>query len=296
MRVSLFVLLVGIIASGCSDRATEQPAGELGGACFPNNTCNAGLSCFSGICVQTTDAALTDGATHDGVGPAQDSVGPDLNSSAPFSFFVTSLEAMRKLSGSQDGFGGALGGLTGADTICQQTAATVGGGAKTWRAFLSVTKGSDGKPVNAIDRIGSGPWYDRNGRLMAKDLAGLQQTRPLADAQIANDLPNELGQPQKQFGDNHDVLTGSNKLGQLNSTNPASTCQDWTSAVGPGSEKKVMAGHSWPSSKSPGWIQAHTVPGCAAGVNLIQNGSGQGTIHVGGAGGYGAIYCFALTP
>ena len=71
---------------------------------------------------------------------------------------------------------------------------------------------------------------------------------------------------------------------------------DWTSAVGPGSEKRTIAGHSWPSSKSPGWIQAHTVPGCAAGVELRQTGSGRGTDHVGGAGGYGGIYCFALTP
>jgi hypothetical protein len=288
MRISTIVLLVGILTSGCSDRATEQPAGEEGGACFPNDSCNAGLACFSGLCVRPADAALTDGA-------AQDGFGTDLGG-GHFSFFVTSIEAMRKLSGSQDGFGGDLGGLSGADQICQQTAATVGGGAKTWRAFLSVTKGPDGKPVNAIDRIGQGPWYDRNGRLVATNLAGLQQERPQANAQIANDLPNELGQPQKQFGDNHDVLTGSNKLGQLNSTDPASTCQDWTSAVGPGSEKKVMAGHSWPSSKSPGWIQGHPVPGCAAGVQLAQVGSGQGTDIVGGAGGYGAIYCFALTP
>ena len=288
MRVSFVALLVGCLAAGCSDRATEQPVGDEGGACFPNNSCNAGLACFSGLCVRPADAAPTDGS-------AQDGVGADLGG-GHFSFFVTSLEAMRKLSGSQDGFGGDLGGLSGADSICQQTAATVGGGAKTWRAFLSVTKGPDGKAVNAIDRIGSGPWYDRNGRLVAKDLAGLQQERPQADAQIADDLPNEQGQPQRQFGDNHDVLTGSNNMGQLNSTDPASTCQDWTSAVGPGSEQKVMAGHSWPSPKSPGWIRAHTVPGCEAGVNLVQNGSGQGTVHVGGAGGYGAIYCFALTP
>ena len=90
------------------------------------------------------------------------------------------------------------------------------------------------------------------------------------------------------------MLTGTNAQGKLNSTDPVSTCQDWTSAVGPGSQKKVYAGHSWPSSKSPGWIQAHTVPGCAAGVQLKQTGSGQGTDHVGGAGGYGGIYCFAL--
>ena len=92
------------------------------------------------------------------------------------------------------------------------------------------------------------------------------------------------------------MLTGSNSKGELDSTDPVSTCYDWTSAVGPGSEKKVRAGHSWPSSKSPGWIRAHSVPGCAAGVQLKQVGSGKGTDYVGGAGGYGAIYCFALTP
>ncbi len=149
---------------------------------------------------------------------------------------------------------------------------------------------------------------------------------------------------------------------------PAATCQDWTSAVGPGSEKKVMGGHSWPredkggggpggggvkvpppvlnacNGKSAGddckvekgknkfegtcqpveegsdqlgcletgktefgpggggggdpthWITAHTVPGCAPGVQLEQEGGGQGTDFVGGGGGYGGIYCFALTP
>ena len=36
-----------------------------------------------------------------------------------------------------------------------------GAGQKPWRAFLSATAGEDGKQVNAIDRIGDGPWYDR---------------------------------------------------------------------------------------------------------------------------------------
>ena len=70
----------------------------------------------------------------------------------PFSFFVTSLEAMQLLSGSVDGFGGDLGGLAGADEICQTIAATVDGGHKTWRAFLSATSGPDGLPVHASER------------------------------------------------------------------------------------------------------------------------------------------------
>ena len=241
----------------------------------------------------TTGAPAADGGHVDGSQlDGADVTGQD----DKFSFFVTSIETMQKLSDSQLGFGGNLGGLAGADDICQKTAATVDGGHKTWRAFLSVTKGADGAPVHAIDRIGAGPWYDRNGRLVANNAADLLKARPAGDPQNTEDLPNEMGQGQKQFGDNHDVLTGSDAKGQLNSTDPAATCQDWTSAVGPGSEKKVMAGHSWPSTKSPGWLQAHPVPGCAAGVQLKQTGNGSGTNHVGGAGGYGGIYCFALTP
>src|SRR5262245_3999179 len=65
------------------------------------------------------------------------------------SFFVTS-------AGS--GNGANLGGLAGADKICQTLAAGAGAGSRTWHAYLS-TKGANGQPaVNAKDRIGSGPW------------------------------------------------------------------------------------------------------------------------------------------
>jgi hypothetical protein len=221
----------------------------------------------------------------DGGGPQADGGGD-----APFSFFVTSLEAMRQLSGSQDGFGGDLGGLTGADSICQQIAAGEGFGSKTWRAFISTSA------EDAIDRIGDGPWYDRNGRLVANDPAGLLGERPAGDAQVAADLPNERGEGQQMFGDNHDVMTASNAEGRFDGDDPSASCQDWTSAIGPGSEQRVRAGHSWPSQQSGvGWIEAHFLRGCAPGVNLEQNGGGVGDC-VGCSGGYGAIYCFALTP
>lgn len=62
-----------------------------------------------------------------------------------------------------------------------------------------------------------------------------------------------------------------------------------------------MAGHSWPrgtqtTNDAAHWMSAHAVPGCGAGVNLQDTGGGNGTTTVGGAGGYGGIYCFALTP
>jgi len=210
-----------------------------------------------------------------------------------FSFFVTSLAAMQDLSGSEDGFGGDLGGLSGADEICQQAADRVGAGNKTWRAFLSVVEGPEGGPVNAIDRIGEGPWYDRNERLVASDRAGLQEERPDGDPQAAVDLPDEDGIALSTFGDTHDVMTGSTEIGELESTDPASTCFDWTSAVGAGTERLAYCGHSWPAGSGASWIHAHPMHGCAPGVNLVQDGPGEGDC-VGCGGGWGGIYCFAL--
>lgn len=230
-----------------------------------------------------------------------------------FSFFVTSLEVMRDLSGSQDGFGGDFGGLAGADNICQQAATRVGYGNKTWRAFLSATDDGRGNQVNAIDRIGSGPWYDRNGRLIAQNIDGLinrgdsrGEGRPDGDPIAVDDLCNEFGEGLMAMGDTHDVLTGSNAQGQLYSTDITSTCNDWTSTtVTPGGSStgggrgggrgSLAVGHSWPAQSGYNWIQVHTESSCAAGVNLVQTGGGDGT-SVGSGGGWGAIYCFALTP
>src|SRR5690242_7713110 len=73
---------------------------------------------------------------------------------AEMSFFVTS-------AGS--GKGADLGGLTGADQICQRLAQSVGAGGRTWHAYLSAQV-ADGQPaVNARDRIGKGPWKNSKG-------------------------------------------------------------------------------------------------------------------------------------
>ena len=112
-----------------------------------------------------------------GTGGAPGTGGSTVTGLAKFSFFVTSIEAMRKLSGNQNGFGGDLrygqaDGLAGADKICTEIAESsmAGSSAKVWRAFLSTTTG-----VNAVDRVGSGPWYDRLGRLVADSKANLIQ-------------------------------------------------------------------------------------------------------------------------
>jgi hypothetical protein len=248
-----------------------------------------------------------------------------------FSFFITSLAALRELSGNTNGFGGDLrfgqpDGLSGADEICRQIAQrSMPGNTKTWHAFLSVTRGPDGNPVHAIDRIGEGPWYDRLGRLIALNLADLAQPRPRgADPAIINDLPNEDGVPNHNPDgtgnvDNHDMLTGTNASGRLFSTDWSSTCHDWTSIVG--TDGTPHCGHPWPTGAGGGgiggrdggiiipppgrdggggfppgfdaggfgdlanWMSALDEAGCAPGVSIVEMGPPNPANRTVGSGG-----------
>ncbi|HEX2956749.1 MAG TPA: carboxypeptidase-like regulatory domain-containing protein [Chitinispirillaceae bacterium] len=239
-----------------------------------------------------------------------------------FSFFVTSLKAIQELSKSENGFGGDLrfgktgqgAGLLGADSICSCIAerSMPGSRVKQWRAFLSVTKGPNGTAVNAIDRVGTGPWYDRLGRTVALTKSDLANTRPKnCDEDIVNDLPNEDGvpnhrpDPTKEKVDNHMTMTGSDDKGMLYSADASSTCQDWTSKEGKGGNPR--SGLSWPrggfmfkSSFSMGgstWISDWDLSGCAAGICLVEKGGPlPNEDFVGSGGGYGGFYCFALNP
>jgi hypothetical protein len=244
-----------------------------------------------------------------------------------FSFFVTSLAALQDLSDNEEGFGGDLrfgetgpgAGLRGADKLCATIAdrSMPNASAKGWRAFLSATAGEDGEQVNAVDRIGEGPWYDRLGRLFAPDKASLFHFRPTGDAAIINDFPNEDGVPNHDPDgtgevDNHDTLTGSNAMGQL--YNRTATCLDWTSAVGNAASGKPRVGHSWPRMRDGGgrpggmmgggdgdgyghWMSSLDEAGCAPGVRLVEMGGPIASDpSVGSGGGYGGFYCFALKP
>ncbi len=258
-----------------------------------------------------------------GCGPAATT--PDGGTTDTFSFFVTSLSALQALSGNQSGFGGDLrygetgagAGLRGADKICAAIAerSLPGAGQKPWRAFLSAVSGENGQQVNAIDRIGEGPWYDRLGRVLAPTLADLAHERPTnGSSVIVNDFPNEDGVPNHQPDpsqaavDNHDTLTGSDTSGRLYSA--TATCKDWTANTGSTAEGLPRVGHSWPRSggSRPGgggggggsmnhWMSSLDESGCAPGVNLVENGPPVPSAHtVGSGGGYGGFYCFSLVP
>ena len=68
---------------------------------------------------------------------------------------------------------GNLGGLEGADKICQDLAAAAGAGNKTWHAYLSQEARGGVGTVNARGRIGTGPWYNAKGQLVASNVGDL---------------------------------------------------------------------------------------------------------------------------
>jgi len=80
------------------------------------------------------------------------------------SFFITS---------ENPGTGANLGGLEGADAHCQALANSVGVGDEMWRAYLSTAATETEAAVNARDRIGSGPWHNFNGELLANNVEEL---------------------------------------------------------------------------------------------------------------------------
>ncbi len=193
-------------------------------------------------------------------------VSPAAAQASEMTFFLTSV-------GSGDGAN--LGGLAGADARCQSLAAAVGAGGKTWRAYLSTT-GSGG--VNARDRIGSGPWQNINGDVVARDVDQLHGENNLTKETVLN----ENGGMTNGRGDEpnyHDILTGSQLGGTAMSGSDDSTCSNWTSN-GTGS---ALVGHfdrEGGGANPTSWNSAHGSRGC-------------GQTDLQGTGGNGYFYCFA---
>lgn len=112
-------------------------------------------------------------------------------------FFVTSDTAAS----------GNLGGLVGADQRCQTLAAAVGRGGVTWHAYLS----TENPAVNAVDRIGNGPYYNSKAAMVATNKTALHARG--GDAELFLD---ENGiRINGQWKDSptpiqHDIMTGSN--------------------------------------------------------------------------------------
>ena len=189
--------------------------------------------------------------------------------SGQMNFFLTS-------AGSGDGAN--LGGLQGADQICQDRAYAVGVGDLIWRAYLSTT-GESGE--NARDRIGDGPWYNYAGTMVAQDIDDLHSENNLLGKE--NSL-TERGDQVNGRGDSpnmHDIITGSTMDGMASDADGDTTCENWTSNSGDGS---ALVGHHdrvGGGQNPTSWNSAHASRGC-----------GQEDLQ--GTGGNGFFYCFGI--
>ena len=178
---------------------------------------------------------------------------------------------------------GNLGGLAGADQICQTLAQAAGAGNRTWHAYLSTQSTNVEPGVNARGRIGPGPWYNAKGAMVASSVADLHGDlqRDRNNIQKGNVL-TENGEVVKGFGDmpnEHDMLTGSDSEGRAFPAGIDSTCNNWTSD---GTDHKAMLGHSDRSGgNNTSWNSAHLSRDCTK----------TGLIATGGAGRF---YCFAI--
>lgn len=193
-------------------------------------------------------------------------------------FFVTSVGL---------GKGADLGGLEGADKHCQTLASATGAGQRTWRAYLSTqaTALNDPNFVNARDRIGSGPWQNAKGVVIARNVEELHSTKNNVTKDTALDEKGQSINGRTEKPNKHDILTGSRPDGTAFPGAPFSdmTCGNWTKS---GTEGSAMTGHhdragpiDAPWAKS--WNSAHPTRGCnAEGVRST--------------GGDGLLYCFAV--
>lgn len=205
---------------------------------------------------------------------AQDATNTDL-----MSFFISSVGG---------GDGANFGGLEGADAHCASLAEAAGS-TKDWVAYLSTSMVIDRSSgtaevtngISARDRIGSGPWYNAKGVMIAKDVEELHSAS--VNISLSTGL-NELGEEINGRGsqpNQHDILTGSDSAGYFSTAGGDTTCSNWTS----NGEGSAIVGHHDriglnDSRNMVSWNSAHGSAGC-----------GEGDLPR--TGGAGLLYCFA---
>jgi hypothetical protein len=194
------------------------------------------------------------------------------NPGPPTTFFITSVNPAQS---------GNLGGLAGADAICEKLAAAAGVGGRNWRAYLSTQATATAPAVNARDRIGKGPWTNVKGVVIANNLAELHGTNSI-NKETALTETGAIVPARPDPKNEHDIMTGSLPDGTAMPAGRDATCSNWTAASGGG----AMVGHHNRGGINPdpvanvSWNSSHITPGCDM----------PSLVRVGGAGYF---YCFA---
>jgi len=184
-------------------------------------------------------------------------------------FFVTSVGV---------GNGGDLGGLKGADAHCQKLATAADYGHRTWRAYLS-TEVEGGRGEHARQRIGTGPWYNAAGILIAANLTDLHLYNRTITQYTALDENGELINARGEKPSRHDILTGSLEDGMSFWPDDVDhTCKNWTSSD---DDSAAMVGHhDRYGFGNVSWNSTHQTLGCSQETLIFTSGDGL-------------FYCFA---
>jgi len=198
------------------------------------------------------------------------------NADPRMSFFITSVGP---------GQGANLGGLAGADAHCQRLATSVGVANKTWRAYLSTSAASGATTAGAVHakyRIGSGPWYNAKGVMVARDVEDLHSDNNKLSKENSLTEKGEVSNGRGDTPNRHDILTGSQLNGTAFPAGADNTCQNWTSST-TGSARLGHHDRQGGGDNPSSWNSAHGSSGCSQ-QNL------QST------GGDGLFYCFSAFP
>jgi hypothetical protein len=262
----------GSAGGGGSDTSNGGSSGSAAAA----GSSQAGGSAAGAAGSGTSGASGVSGASSGGAGDAPGAGGAAGSGGAPSktTFFVTSDKSTTA----------NLGGLKGADARCQALAVAAGLGDHTFHAYLSVEHDppTTGAALNARDRIGTGPWYNSKGVLLAQNVAALHAL-PGGNPELFLDEKGQkingqwTGSPTPL---EHDILTGSTAMGTVLA---GETCADWTSVS---TMQTAEVGHA--DGLGPGMSMAPTYNSWNA---AHVNGSCSDTAPKGGAG---RLYCFAI--
>ncbi|HVE50281.1 MAG TPA: hypothetical protein VNG69_11760 [Casimicrobiaceae bacterium] len=190
---------------------------------------------------------------------------------ASMTFFITSVGS---------GKGADFGGIAGADKHCQTLATAAGAAPREWRAYLSTSASGSTPAVDARNRIGSGPWQNAKGVVIAKSLDELHGKNALTKESGLSEK-GELVNGRGDTPNKHDILTGSRPDGTAFPAEPDMTCGNWTKS----GEGSAMVGHHdrvglSDTDAARSWNSSHATRGC----------SDSALVSTGGAG---LIYCFA---
>ncbi|MEE4361912.1 MAG: hypothetical protein V2I63_10355 [Pseudomonadales bacterium] len=194
---------------------------------------------------------------------------PALAADPAMTFFLTS---------HGPGDGAKLGGLAGADAHCTALATAVGAGDRTWHAYLSTTGGD--APVHARDRIGTGPWFNAEGVMIAENVDALHSEANNLTKATQLDEQGAIVNGRGDTPNRHDILTGSQLDGTAFQREGDSTCSDWTSN-GEGSARVGHHDRTGGGDHPTSWNSAHDSRGCSQ-ADLVATG------------GDGLFYCFAV--